>query len=84
MMNIRVQCAVVWGSVLAELERLGRGVRWPGRLLVAAVEIVVVLLNVTGLSMWWLRRRGRMIRRYSAASGQPQVLVAAPHPAPES
>jgi uncharacterized iron-regulated membrane protein len=45
---------------------------WPGRLVVAATGLVMVVLNVTGLYVWWVK--WRMRRR--ARSRRPAVVAA--------
>ncbi len=46
----------------------GKAFAWPGRLLVGAAGFVPMVLYVTGLRVWWVKRR-TAARRVSAAGG---------------
>ncbi|MFZ5670925.1 MAG: PepSY-associated TM helix domain-containing protein [Pseudomonadota bacterium] len=46
----------------------GRILGLPGRILMSATGLVVALLSVTGVVVWWKKRRGRSLRRRRALS----------------
>jgi uncharacterized iron-regulated membrane protein len=54
----------------------GRILGLPGRILISIMGVVVAMLSVTGIIIWWLKRRARVIARKPQSQYLPSELSA--------
>ncbi|MDQ0507001.1 PepSY-associated TM helix domain-containing protein [Xanthobacter agilis] len=65
------------GDIFMQLQfpiHSGRILGLPGRILIAAMGGLIAMLSVTGVAVWWMKRKGRKGR--AAKAGRPKAVAA--------
>lgn len=69
------------GDVFLQLQfpiHSGRILGLAGRIIIAVMGVVIAMLSVTGVAVWWMKRKGRRSRARRAGAGRAGAVDGAP------